>query len=243
MKKFLKTFGILWLIMGIAFFIYIYYAFSAKGFENSLLKSNSDVEVTSTDDLISFTPSSTSKGTIFFYPGALVDPFAYTPMCRQLSDNGYKTIIVRMPWRMATKGYNLIKELNLLVDNENCTLIGHSQGGKMAGQFVYENPEAIENLILLGTTHPRDIDISDFDINVLKIYGSNDGVASPQKVEKNKPKLPSNTVYYKVKGGNHSQFGYYGHQVGDNTAEITKKEQMDLTLLKILEFLESSETK
>ncbi|MEM1135096.1 MAG: alpha/beta fold hydrolase [Bacteroidota bacterium] len=243
MKKILKTFRTIWILTGIAFFIYMYSAFNAKGFDKSILKSNPKIEVNISDKQISFVPKSVSKSTVFFYPGALVDPFAYAPLCRKLSDKGYKTIIICMPWRMATKGYNLIKELKLLTDNKNYTLIGHSLGGKMAGQFVYENPKAIDNLILLGTTHPRDIDLSKLKINVLKIYGSNDGVASSEKIEKNKPNLPLNTEYYKIRGGNHSQFGYYGHQIGDNTASIKREEQIDSIVNKISDFLKSKQRK
>ncbi len=240
MKKILKILGAFWILIGIAFFIFMYSSVSAKGFDKSILESNSTIEVIISNEYISFEPKSISKSTIFFYPGALVDPFAYAPLCRKLSDNGYKTTIIRMPWRMATKGYNLIKEKNLLT-NKNYTLIGHSQGGKMAGQFVYENPNEIDNLILLGTTHPRDIDLSNLDVNVLKIFGSNDGVASPEKIEKNKSNLPMDTKYYEIEGGNHSQFGYYGHQMGDNKANITREEQTNLIVNKILEFLKAQE--
>ena len=242
MKKILKIFGAVWLLLGIAFFIYMYFTFKAKGFDETILKSNANIEVHISDDYISFNPKSIIKSTVFFYPGALVDPFAYSPLCRKLSDNGYKTIIIRMPWRMASKGYDLIKERNLITDDNSYTLIGHSQGGKMAGQFVYENPKSIKNLILLGTTHPRDINLSNLEVNVLKIYGSNDGVASPEKIENNKSKLPPNAEFYELKGGNHSQFGYYGHQMGDNKANITREQQLDAVVGKILEFIKSHET-
>lgn len=220
----------------------MYFTFKAKGFDDVILESDLEVEVTITNEYISFVPKPVSKSTLFFYPGALVDPFAYTPLCRKLSENGYKTVIVSMPWRMASKGYNLIKERNLLTDENSYTLIGHSQGGKMAGQFVFENPTSIKNLILLGTTHPRDIDLSSLDVNVLKIYGSEDGVASPLKIEKNKSKLPLDAEFHEIVGGNHSQFGYYGNQMGDNTANITREEQLNSILNKILDFLKSKET-
>ncbi len=242
MKKILKIFGAAWVIIGISFFLYMFSTFKAKGFDKSILKNSPSIEVNISDEHISFVPKSITKSTIFFFPGALVDPFAYSPLCFELAKNGYKTIIVRMPWRMATKGYNLIKEQNLLTDKGNYTLIGHSQGGKMAGQFVYENPKAIKNLILLGTTHPRDIDLSDLNINVLKIYGSNDGVASPEKIKENKSKLPLNAAFFEINGGNHSQFGYYGHQMGDHAANITRDEQLNIIVSEILEFLKSHVT-
>lgn len=129
-----------------------------------------------------------------------------------------------MPWRMATRGYNKIKEMNLLDDKDKqYVLAGHSQGGKMAAQFIYENSGVVDQLILLGTTHPRDIDLSEIPIPVLKIYGSNDGVADSEKIMANKSKLPLTTRYVRIDGGNHSQFGYYGFQPGDHKADNIKE--------------------
>lgn len=230
----------MWAFLGISSFVWIYISFNSKGFDKSVLKSDSSIEVKISADYISFVPQTmTSKATIFFYPGALVDPFAYAPLCKNLSVRGFETIIVRMPWRMATKGYKLIKERHLLSENKRYVIIGHSQGGKMAAQFVFENPNTIDNLILLGTTHPRDIDLSNTETHILKIYGSNDEIARPNDVIMHKSKLPMNTEFYEIKGGNHSQFGYYGCQLGDGKAKITREEQFSLITKEILVFLEN----
>ncbi len=109
----------------------------------------------------------------------------------------------------------------------------------MAAQLVHENPGLIHQLVLLGTTHPRDIDLSASKIPVMKIYGSNDGVARVEKVERNKAKLPSSTKYALIDGANHSQFGYYGFQLGDSEAEITREEQQAQILKHVLTFTTS----
>ena len=237
MKIFKKIIGVVWIIAGIIFFKWMYDSFSAEGVDNSILESNETVVVAISDNYILFDPEAPSKGTIFFFPGALVDPIAYAPLCSELATHNYKTIIVKMPFRMAMLGYNQIKKDKLLKNNSNYTLIGHSQGGKMAAQFVNENPQTINNLILLGTTHPRDFDLSNKSINVLKIYGEKDGVASKDKIIANKSKLPNYTTYHEIKGGNHSQFGYYGYQFGDDEAEISRQKQQQETVTTILEFL------
>ncbi|MBC8755616.1 alpha/beta fold hydrolase [Kordia sp. YSTF-M3] len=236
-KKVTKIVGILWIIAGVIFFIWMYNSFRAQGFDDSIVESNNVLTVNISDDYIVFDPKKPSKGTIFFFPGALVDPLAYAPLCEGLATHNYKTIIVKMPFRMATSGYTKIKEDKLLENDVNHTLIGHSQGGKMAAQFVHENPQTIDHLILLGTTHPRDFDLSDRKLNILKIYGESDGIASKDKIIANKSKLPNHTTYHEIKGGNHSQFGYYGHQLGDNKAGISREAQQRETITKILEFL------
>ena len=139
---------------------------------------------------------------------------------------------------MASKGHNIPKELNLFGDtSKTYILAGHSQGGKMAAQFVYENPNLIDKLILIGTTHPRDISLSNSSIPIMKIYGSDDGVADEESIMQNKPKLPSATTFVRIEGANHAQFGYYGFQLGDNSATISREQQQTETLKNILEFI------
>jgi pimeloyl-ACP methyl ester carboxylesterase len=144
-----------------------------------------------------------------------------------------------MPWRLASQGYNLPKELKLFADtSKNYILAGHSLGAKMAAQFVYENPSLIDKLVLIGTTHPRDISLANSKIPILKIYGSNDGVADEESIIKNKSKLPATTKFVKINGANHSQFGYYGFQLGDNSATIGREQQQSETVQHIIEFVQ-----
>jgi hypothetical protein len=238
-----KIFGAVWITLGVCFFIWMFVSMSAQGVDEQVFVDSSTVHVKKNDDYISFTPTEPYQKVVFFYPGALVDPDAYAPLCRKISESGYQVLLIHMPWRMATKGYTKIKEINLIADTaKQYILAGHSQGGKMAAQFVYENPNLIDKLILLGTTHPRDINLSTLQIPVVKIYGSNDGVAEPDKVTANKSKLPFTTKYVRIGGANHSQFGYYGFQLGDNEAEITRQEQQQQVLVHILFFIKSDST-
>ena len=50
--------------------------------------------------------------------------------------------------------------------------------------------------------------------------------------------MPKNTEFIKIEGGNHSQFGDYGLQKGDNKATITKKEQITSTANYTVELLD-----
>jgi VIT1/CCC1 family predicted Fe2+/Mn2+ transporter len=73
----------------------------------------------------------------------------------------------------------------------------------------------------MGTSHPRDIDLSSQEISCIKLYAENDGLASVAEVMENKNKLPINTDLVLITGGNHSQFGYLGQLLMDNTATIS----------------------
>lgn len=107
----------------------------------------------------------------------------------------------------------------------------------MAAQIVYENPTLFKGLFLIGTSHPRDIDLSMLTIPTIKIYAEKDGLASVPEVMENKSKLPQNSKLILMKGGNHSQFGYLGKLFMDDRAEISLEEQQRQTVQYILEFL------
>ncbi len=235
-----KVLSFSWLVLALCSLIWMWNSYQAKGVDSSILESNSLVHVEQAKDFISFTPVRPYQKVFIFYPAALVDPEAYAPLCRRIADQGYKTMIIKMPWRLASYGYNKPIELGLLKDStKQYILAGHSQGAKMAAQFVYEHPKLMSKLILIGTTHPKDIDLSRVLIPVMKIYGSKDGVANPDQVVLNKPKLPATTKYVLIAGANHAQFGYYGSQLRDHKATITREEQQKDVLEDILGFIKS----
>ena len=107
----------------------------------------------------------------------------------------------------------------------------------MAAQFVYENPKMLKGLFLMGTSHPRDIDLSSKYIPCIKLYAENDGLASVEEVLENENKLPRKTELVLIKGGNHSQFGYLGQLLMDNSANIPLEEQQSLSFEILLKFI------
>jgi hypothetical protein len=234
----LKIVKRIWFLIAISFTIWLVYSYQAKGVSDSLLKSDAKILVKDNDNYFLFEPKQKFNKVFIFYPGAMVDPKAYVPLCRKISENRIKVYLIKMPWRLASKGYEIPKQLHLFADkSKTYILAGHSQGGKMAAQFVKENPNLIDKLILIGTTHPRDISLSDSKIPILKIYGSDDGVADEKTIFQNKSKLPVTTKFVKIEGANHAQFGDYGFQFGDNSARISRKLQQTATLKCIFDFI------
>lgn len=234
-----KFFGFIWMAVGIGFVAWVVYTYQPHGVDRSVFQSSPAVQVVSTKDFISFTPTRPYRNVLLFYPGALVAPEAYAPLCRTLADSGCKTILLKMPWRLASQGYNKPIALGLLGDTtRRYVLAGHSQGGKMAARFVYEHPGLASSLVLLGTTHPRDFDLSQSPIRVLKLYGTSDGVANPADVLANRRKLPATAQLVPILGGNHSQFGYYGFQLGDHKATISRQQQQETVVHEILAFIQ-----
>jgi Predicted esterase len=234
----LKTIKRIWFLIAISFTIWLVYSYQSRGVSDSFLQNNNKISVKDTEDYFLFEPKQKFDKVFVFFPGAMVDPKAYVPLCRKISENGIKVYLIKMPWRLASKGYEIPKQLGLFADKtKTYILAGHSQGGKMAAQFVKENPNLIDKLILIGTTHPRDISLADSTIPILKIYGSDDGVADEYTIFKNKSKLPVSAKFIKIEGANHAQFGYYGFQFGDNSASISREKQQSETLMHILNFI------
>jgi hypothetical protein len=210
----------------------------AENLDPSILQNTLFVKVESTDYVLSFTPISTFNKLVVFYPGAFVEPLAYAPLCKRIANQGIKCVIVKMPFRCAMFGFKKPFELNMFADPEiEYILAGHSHGGEMAAKFVYEYPELVKKLILLGTRYPKEISLAELDIKVLKIYGTQDGVETVGAVEENNLKLPVNTEYLLIQGANHAQFGYYGSQPFDKQAKISREKQQDIIYHKMLSFI------
>ncbi len=209
-----------------------------------MYQGNAEITVEEDEQTISFRHTQSSEIEVIFFPGGLVDPEAYVPLARRLAEAGYNLHIIKMPWRMSTKGYNQIKTLfDLTADDGQFVLGGHSQGGKMAAQFVYENPGLIDGLFLLGTSHPRDIDLSRRDIPTIKIYAEFDGLASVSEVKQNEHLMPRQSRLTLLEGGNHSQFAFTGHLLTDGKATISLEQQQEETLRHLLEFMNGLSSK
>ena len=239
MKKFSKrkVFKIIWFSLVAIFFIWNWTTFQSRNLPKDTFRTNDKVSVIESGDQITFiSKNADTTLKVIFFQGGLTDPNAYAPLCRQLAQNGFTCHLIKMSWRLPQYDYQKISRLFDLKSGKYI-LGGHSQGGKMAAQFVYENHGLLKGLFLIGTSHPRDIDLSNQTIPCLKLYAENDGLASVKEVMENKGKLPKDTKLVLIKGGNHSQFGYLGKLLLDNKATITLREQQQQTFENLIDFI------
>ncbi|SHI94234.1 alpha/beta hydrolase [Desulfosporosinus lacus] len=245
-KSIRKLLRKIWILCGIIFTILLFVSFQAKGVDKTLLQSNDAVKVVNDSIKIEFTPlKDLNTSALLFYPGGLVDPKAYVPLARKISENGYKVIIVKLPFRIAflesqkNELFSLSKELIQRYDEVNHWIVaGHSRGGALAAEFVKDENKLMDGLILMGTTHPKEFDLSNLNIDVTKILATNDGLASEKENIEYANNLPAHTNWVKIEGGNHSQFGYYSFQIGDNKATISRDEQQILLANSIIQVLQ-----
>jgi len=179
------------------------------------------------DDFITFQPkiNDTNIGLII-YPGAKVDPKAYAPTAKAIAEQGIRTIIVKMPLNLAIMGANKADQvIERDAGIEKWYIAGHSLGGVMAARYTKNHLDVINGLILWAAYPEKSVDLSKATIPIMSIYGTNDGLTLPGDISDTQHLLPDTVQWVSISGGNHSQFGWYGFQKGDNQADISREEQ------------------
>jgi len=224
--------------MGIGFGIYADDYYHASEEASAALNDTESYTVQSVDGGLAFVPDDPTAGVIF-YPGGKVEHTAYAPLAAALAERGILCIICEMPFRLAVLDINAADGMQEnFPEIENWMIGGHSLGGSMAAYYVANHTTEYSGLFLLGAFSTADL--SDSGLNVLCIYGSEDGVMSREKYETYKSNLPTDFTELVIEGGCHSYFGSYGMQVGDGSPTITREEQLEQTV-KAIQFVSESQ--
>lgn len=198
---------------------------------DALISDNTVTVTIEKNKYIVFSPAEPETPTagLIFYPGGKVDYEAYAPLMRTLAENGFLCILLHMPLNLAVLDINAADGYpEQYPDIEHWYIGGHSLGGAMAASYVKKHTEEYDGLILLAAYSTADL--SDSNLEVISIYGSNDGVLDMSKYEKNKRNLPADLAEEVIDGGCHAYFGNYGAQKGDGTPTITNDEQIQTTV-------------
>ncbi len=165
---------------------------------------------------------------LLFFPGALVDPVAYAPLLRAAAGRGHPAVLMALPRRGAFGGAGepaVSASARAVLQGagggpRRWVVGGHSRGAVLAVALAARRTPGLAGLLLVGTSHPRDVDLAALGVPVTKVVGTRDGLASPADVMENRARLPAATRWVWVSGGNHSQFGWYGFQPGDRRATL-----------------------
>jgi Alpha/beta hydrolase family len=192
-------------------------------------------------DWIVFDPGEVRKAGIIIYPGAKVEPEAYSYLGKELAENGYLVLVPEMRLNFSILEGNKAEELIAhYPEIESWYSGGHSLGGVSAASYAFNHQDLIDGVILLGSYPGSGTDFSGSSISMLSIYAEKDGLTTPGKIEETRHLLSDDAVLYEIEGGNHAQFGMYGPQKGDNPAAIPPQRQQDLLIEKILRWLEAN---
>lgn len=181
------------------------------------------------------------KGLVI-YPGGKVDYRAYAPTARAIAAQGYLVVIPPMPLNLAFFDTNAAADvLAAFPQIQKWAVAGHSLGGVAASSYAAANPDKIQG-VGFWASYPQG-SMTTYPGQVVSISASNDGLATPEKIEASKKDLPAATLYVEIQGGNHAQFGYYGPQEGDNPATISRQEQQQQLVAAMAQLLQGPESR
>lgn len=240
MKKILKIIAVILLLLilatGIGFYIYVSdpYQPHQTAVENLVPSDSVKLTVDSKKEIV-FEPEEIKAGFIF-YPGGLVEYESYAPLLHRLADQGILCVMEHMPCDLAVLNMDAAEGIQeRWPEVETWYIGGHSLGGAMASSYLGSCQEDYEGLILLAAFSASDL--SEKDIRVLSLYGSEDQVMNRDSYDKYRPNLPSDLTEIEIPGGCHAWFGSYGKQKGDGEASITPEEQWDFTVEVIISWM------
>ncbi len=187
-----------------------------------------EVSVTTLDNgNIVFMPKNPVGGFVF-YPGGKVEYTAYKPLMEACASRGIACVLVEMPFNLAVLDMSAAKGIAAAYPEITDWYVGgHSLGGSMAASFLAENTDEYSGLVLLGSYSTADL--SQFELKVVSVYGSEDKVMNAEKYNECAVNLPGDFTEIIIEGGCHSFFGMYGAQDGDGTPTITNVQQINAT--------------
>ena len=162
------------------------------------------------------------ENAMVFYPGAKVEETAYAPLLHRFAEEGMDVCLVKMPFRLAFLGIGKASDVMAQYDYENWYIGGHSLGGAMAAAYAARHGDALAGVVLCAA-YP--IGALDQHMTEICVYGSEDGVLDPKRLESSRAYAPETCFEHVIEGGNHAQFGNYGPQRGDGAATISAEEQ------------------
>jgi hypothetical protein len=220
-------------------------SYRTQGVDRALLESDADVNVANGVATLDLLPVALkSESALIFICGSGVAAEAYVPLLRPVAEADYTVFIVKLPYRFAPleshKRAAVDQALDVIAMHpqiRHWVVAGHSLGGALACRVVQSDHKAISGLVLVGTTHPKEDDLSSLPMPVTKVYGANDGVAPSDRMFENRGLLPKHTRWVEIPGGNHSQFGHYGHQLFDGTPSISREAQQTATRAALVQML------
>ena len=201
------------------------------------LESDELVDV-SLEPWIIFDPAGDETVGLIYYPGGRVDPRGYSPLLREISEQGYMVVVPSMPINMAIFNTDAADEIIAYFPVvENWVIAGHSVGGAAAAIYANNNPEDIAGLVIWASFPPNNSELASTNLPVTLIYGELDEGSNLPVLEDRKSLLPQDTVYVEIPGGDHHQFGSYLVQEDKDRSTISKAEQHKIIVDATLDLL------
>ncbi|TVP94137.1 MAG: hypothetical protein EA374_08005 [Acholeplasmatales bacterium] len=189
-------------------------------------------EVHVSRNLIRLEPE-THLGNVIIYQGGLVETEAYLVFASVLRDKGYRVFLPKMPFNLAILRRDAFSSIQAAYPSALPWIaVGHSLGGATLSFIAAD--DRMDALVLLGAYPAESVDLTHLTIPVFSIFGERDTVLNQSTLEATKPLLPTHTEFIEIPGGNHAWFGHYGEQKGDGQATLSRAEQQQIVINRII---------
>jgi dienelactone hydrolase len=199
--------------------------FPATAVALAALVSDEAVQVHETSGWYAFVPESEDGEEpavgLVYSPGARVDVRATAAVLRPLAEAGYLVVVLKEPLGIALTDLDQSADAIDAFDQVDRWVVGgHSLGGVAAARFAATHQDLVSGL-LLHASYPLD-DMSDADLLVTSVSGSEDGLTTPADIAASRADLPATTVFVEVPGAVHAFFADYGAQPGDGEPTVPR---------------------
>jgi len=187
--------------------------------------------------------ASTTGTAVVFYPGARVEPDAYLATFAPIVEHAGVTVYVPdLPLNVGLLGVGTAGEIQQSAPAVDRWYVGgHSLGGVAACRYASNSPERVDGLVLFASY--CDQNVSEQELAVLSVTGTRDTVLDRAAYDDARGRLPADAVYREIDGANHSQFGSYSGQRGDEPAAISYEEAHDRIATAVVEWLGENNSK
>lgn len=187
-------------------------------------------------NILVFEPQYETECGLIFYPGGKVEYTSYAPLMEKCAREGILCVLVKMPCNLAVLNMKAAEGIQeQFQDIKEWYMAGHSLGGAMAASYIDDHADEFEGLILLAAYSTEDL--SEKELEVLSVYGTEDLVLNREKYLEYKHNLPGDYLEEIIDGGCHAYFGNYGEQERDGNATISAEKQQEITVEAIKNFM------
>jgi dienelactone hydrolase len=194
------------------------------------------------DDGYTFQPTRPTRVGFIFYPGGRVDPASYAAPAREIAEAGFLVIVPELTLNLAVLDADAVDDVIAAhPEIEQWVIGGHSLGGTIAASYAGEHRDTISGLVLWAAYPSNGTDLSTLDAAVASAFGTRDGLTTLDDIDDSRNRLPPDTDFVSIQGGNHAQFGDYGPQAGDNPATVSRDEQQAQAIQASLRILNAIE--
>lgn len=235
-KKFLIPVIAILFLLASAFALYLNDYYHADLEAIAAFSSGTQIQTLEQENHTYFYPQEETHTGLIFYPGGKVEHTAYIPLMTELTRRGIFCVLIEMPFHLAVFDSDAADNIPAqFPEIDSWYLSGHSLGGAMASSYLSRHSTDFQGLILLGAYSASDL--SDSNLSVLSLYGSEDLVLNADAYEESRTNLPEGFSEIVLKGGCHAGFGMYGPQDGDGSPTLSASEQIIQTADLITTFI------